>query len=408
MRGLIVVVLSVGFASTTAAQSSGGAFGGSRGFGGGGSSSSSSSSSSWSSSSSSSSNSYDTTSTEPEETAEERAAREAAAAAWEAEQRRQERLRQDRRVPPRERARLERYFGSDRLERPHEVVTHASERELAEHEVGERDYDSAWNATIVGGADDEGDSPHWPLALGVWFGLWAGMWLVGRWREGGRIELSGGPGHRPTHCEVRRVSLAFDWTERARLQRALDALARRDTSTAQGMYAAARQTITLLGRSIDAARYATISRQIVGAQRAEKRFFTLCQELESRYRYDRTKGGREKRFEAKSEEGEGLVVVSFVVGSTRPIGDVPRRYTTESVLAALEGCARLSPHELVALKVIWSPAAEDDRMSSLELETIYPELTALGDTRIGQHRCGHCGALRAAEIRGCPACGSDD
>lgn len=400
--GLLWVLLSVGFVSTAAAQSSGGAFGGSRGFGGGGSSSSSSSS--WSSSSSSSSStSYDTTSTEPEETAEERAAREAAAAAWEAEQRRQERLRQDRRVPPRERARLERYFGSERLERPHEVVPHASERELAEHEVGERDSDATWHSTIVPGADDEGDTPHWPLALGVWLGLWVGLWLIGRWREGS----DSGRARGPSSCEVRRISLAFDWTERVRLQQALDALSRRDTTSVQGMYAVARQTLTLLGRAIDSARYATISRQVVGAQKAERRFFTLCQELESRYRFDRTKGDRARRFEAKAEEGEGLVVISFVMGCTRPIGDVPRRYTKESLLSALESCARVSPHELVALKVIWSPAAESDRMSSLELETIYPELMALGDTGIGKHRCGHCGALRAAEIEGCPACGAD-
>lgn len=400
--GLMWVLLSVGLASTAGAQSSGGAFGGSRGFGGGSSSSSSSSSgsSSWSSSSS---NSSDTTSTEPEESAEERAAREAAAAAWEAEQRRQARLREARAVPPRERAQLERYFGADRLERSHEVVAHASERELAELEVGERDFDTGWSSTIVPGADDEGDAPHWPLALGVWFGLWVGLWLIGRWRESDRTPGAG----QSTACEVRRISLAFDWTERARLQAALDALARRDTRTAQGMHAAARQTVALLRRAIGGARHAAVSRELIPAKRAEKRFFTVCQKLESRYRYDRTKaGGRAKSFEAKAEEGAGFVVVSLVIGSTTPLGDVPRRYSEETLLAALEACVRLSPHELVALKVIWSPAAEQDRMSSLELETIYPELGRLADTGIGRHRCGHCGALRASEIANCPACGS--
>lgn len=67
----------------------------------------------------------------------------------------------------------------------------------------------------------------------------------------------------------------------------------------------------------------------------------------------------------------------------------------------------LGANELIALEVIWSPAIDADRMSTLELEQFYPELKRL-DSSVpsGPIWCTHCNAEYAAELGKCPTCGS--
>jgi len=51
---------------------------------------------------------------------------------------------------------------------------------------------------------------------------------------------------------------------------------------------------------------------------------------------------------------------------------------------------------------VWSPAAEDDRMSSAELEVLYPELERVrGSMRVGRVYCDHCGGPYPAELLAC-------
>lgn len=62
---------------------------------------------------------------------------------------------------------------------------------------------------------------------------------------------------------------------------------------------------------------------------------------------------------------------------------------------------------VIALEVIWSPAAENDRLSSAELEVLYPALLRL-DARgdVGRMPCTYCGAVFPSELGRCPACGA--
>lgn len=207
-------------------------------------------------------------------------------------------------------------------------------------------------------------------------------------------------------CEIRRISLAFDWTERARIQQALEQMAGRyDMRSASGMHGAASEAAQLLVDALPAARYGMFQRYLETQNRAERRFFDLAQDLKSRFRHDTRRGGR-KDFQAKAEEGEGLVVVSFVVGATRHLGPMSSSLDRASIARLLQAAVRISPRELVALEVVWSPSADSDRMSSLELETVYPELVPLDSGSLGGISCGYCGAVHAAELPECPACGA--
>lgn len=99
----------------------------------------------------------------------------------------------------------------------------------------------------------------------------------------------------------------------------------------------------------------------------------------------------------RAEEGEGFVVVSIVVAAR---GLVAPASGFDPTAAAL---VRLDAEQLVAFEVIWSPAADADCMSSLELETLYPELHAVRHD-VGRVRCV-CGVPYAAELATCPSCG---
>ena len=73
---------------------------------------------------------------------------------------------------------------------------------------------------------------------------------------------------------------------------------------------------------------------------------------------------------------------------------------------AVQDRAALNGQTLVALEVIWSPAAENDRMSTAELEQNYPELRMIDPNSIaGRVFCQYCSAPFAMELGKCPHCG---
>lgn len=80
---------------------------------------------------------------------------------------------------------------------------------------------------------------------------------------------------------------------------------------------------------------------------------------------------------ARSEEGPGVVVVTLVVVTHRKPITVEHPRDADSIRAALADRGKLTASQLVALEVVWSPAAEDDRMSTAELEKLYPELASI-------------------------------
>src|SRR5690606_6474896 len=101
----------------------------------------------------------------------------------------------------------------------------------------------------------------------------------------------------------------------------------------------------------------------------------------------------------RAEEGLGLLVVSvllFTTKSSRTFGKTPQEL--DLALYAMEDAG---PE---GLELIWSPSEERDRLSSAELETLYPELQRIDDA-VGRTVCRACSAVFARELGRCPACG---
>jgi uncharacterized membrane protein len=203
-----------------------------------------------------------------------------------------------------------------------------------------------------------------------------------------------------------RVSIAFDWSARAALQAELAAMAKRfDMRSRAGLGQAARAMAQLLGTHEGAVRYATWE---LSQGDARTWFQTRANDLRARYRAElvrneSTAGSPE--LVARESEGEGLVVVTVVIATSRPIPPPPASFTLAGVHSAIAAIAGSAGSETMALEVIWSPAAENDRMSSYELEKIYPELQRL-TTGVGARQCTYCHGPFPAELKRCPNCGA--
>ena len=142
---------------------------------------------------------------------------------------------------------------------------------------------------------------------------------------------------------------------------------------------------------------------------AQVTFLEIATDLRSRFRHETVRAAGEAvgpsapaGLTARPEEGEGFCVVSMVVASR---GELPapgeRR---DPMVQALDGLDAVTAGELVAFEVIWSPSEERDRMSSAELEVLYPELHRLEGAVAGRVHCRYCGAAFARELERCPGC----
>lgn len=218
-----------------------------------------------------------------------------------------------------------------------------------------------------------------------------------------------GPMHHPG-VEVRRVSIAFDWTARASIQHALsEASARVDTSTPHGLHAAAEIARNALANAHRAARYGVFQSWALDPARGQQVFGQVADSLRGRYTVETIDNARRvaaPKLAARSEEGPGLVVVTLLVAAKGALPPLPPVMNLPALMAALEGMIPPRAEQLAALEVVWSPADEGDPMSSAELEVLYPELARLDEgAALGRRACGSCRAVYAGELGRCPACG---
>jgi Protein of unknown function (DUF1517) len=109
----------------------------------------------------------------------------------------------------------------------------------------------------------------------------------------------------------------------------------------------------------------------------------------------------------RPEEGAGTVVVSLILVTRGLVAGSAGMTKAAEISAALADRAAVASQELVAIEVVWSPAAEDDRMSTAELEQHYPELVLIDPQSIaGRIFCSYCGGVFAMELLSCPHCGA--
>jgi uncharacterized membrane protein len=218
--------------------------------------------------------------------------------------------------------------------------------------------------------------------------------------------------------QVAMLQLGIDWRARREVQAGLLELAKTsDTRTPAGLAVLLRETVMLLRGAQHSWLYATqVARSISGAGPVEAAFREITTDARARFKREMVRkvddavstADAPADLKARSQEGEGVVVVTVVVATkSEPLAGESRDPATDAS-RLLEAMTRVAdPAQLAVLEVIWSPVAEDDRMSTAELEQHYPELRKIDEKAIaGRVFCAYCRAPFAMELRACPHCGA--
>lgn len=209
---------------------------------------------------------------------------------------------------------------------------------------------------------------------------------------------------------MRQITVAFDWTARRAMQERLLAMAARFGEGEAGRRDGSAEAVRVLQEACGAARYAAFQTFRGTARDAEARFQSVATSLRARYQHERAGAraiGGGPTAQARAVEGEGLVVVSLVVAWDQHLAPLPSDLSPQAAVAALGTLTPRPGAGVIALEVIWSPADEQDRMSSAELEALYPELQRLdGRADVGRMGCTYCRAVFPRELGACPACGA--
>jgi hypothetical protein len=219
----------------------------------------------------------------------------------------------------------------------------------------------------------------------------------------------------PDAMYVTVLSLGLDWRARAQLQGQLKRLAETgDTRSPGGLAQLLSETVLALRRNEMSWLYAAYKDEGAHApQSAQQVFARVAQEYRARFQSELVRGASGQlqqqdapAMQARASEGEGTVVVTVVLASRRPMQGF-HVHDAAQIRAALSDRGGLQGPQMVALEVIWSPAAENDRMSTAELETVYPELKLIDPNSIaGRIFCAYCNGPFPAELLNCTHCGA--
>ncbi len=247
-------------------------------------------------------------------------------------------------------------------------------------------------------------------------GVFVGIFLL--WGMVGLAQQYSGGTSAPVaqRMDVTGLRLAIDWRARKFAQAELDRIAAgANTSSPDGLNAMLRQVALALRRSRESWIYAGFADTTPQSpDRAEAYFNQLVEDSKARFHDElvRNQDGSvtttaaPSRLRAMPDEGEGLVVITLLVAARGNLRDHHDATDAEQIRGWLEGASAIATSRLVAVQIIWSPAAENDRMSSAELEVLYPELKRVrGSTLAGRVYCQYCGAPYPAELLACPQCG---
>ncbi|MBP8806147.1 MAG: DUF1517 domain-containing protein [Kofleriaceae bacterium] len=234
-----------------------------------------------------------------------------------------------------------------------------------------------------------------------------------------------GPGipeedHEPTadRADVTMVCVVLDATVRPAVQAALDRLGRTaDPTQADGRSRLLHEVTVLLRRHRAAWVYGgAIDHPMTDLDEARRIFRQRTGTARSTYTTEvlRNADGQvhidDAPVVARSSEGPGLLLVTLLVASRRQLVTVGVPEDGEALRRAIEALGSLNPAALIALEIVWTPAAPTDRMTSAEAERVLTALACrfakLPGALAGTAICDFCDGLYPAEAYSCVHCGA--
>lgn len=246
------------------------------------------------------------------------------------------------------------------------------------------------------------------------------FWVIGqankaRSQGGGQYVHHGARGW--NQVDISAIRLGIDWRARKMVQDRLTQLAASGQTQSQaGLANLLRETVLMLRRSELAWLYASVANyHPMSAAQAEGIFRQLGTQARAQFREELVRnadGSMVRRdapaMQAHKHEGEGVVVVTLIVAAKREIVDIHAVDHADHLKRLLDDMVAVAnPHTLCAMEVVWSPAAENDRMSTAELEQHYPDLKKIDERSIaGRIFCEYCRGPYAMELLTCPHCGA--
>lgn len=236
-----------------------------------------------------------------------------------------------------------------------------------------------------------------------------GCLLIGVVADGAK--RSAAEGRRSADVTVVRV--VVDGRVRAFVQRELDRIARScDTSTQAGLLAMLHGTAMMMRRLRDAWAYVGGRNfEMTTRADAEGPFRAATAQTRATFRDELirntggvTTTGSTHTSPVRSDEGPGLVLVSFIVAATRELVTIQRPADVEQAIQVL---SELPQADLLAVEIVWTPAEPTDVMSSVELLALgVDDLVKLRGAMVGRVVCEFCAGPYPQELRSCPHCGA--
>jgi uncharacterized membrane protein len=218
-------------------------------------------------------------------------------------------------------------------------------------------------------------------------------------------------------ADVSVLRVALDGRARRFVQAQLARIAATaDTRTQEGRVQMLRMVSQLVRQLRDAWVYGgAVNEPMRGGADAKRAFDHHVDEARTRFREEtiRNEDGAATATPAaaytpRSDEGEGLILVSFVIAARKELFTVKKVDHGDDLRRALEAAFYLDETNLVAIEIVWQPSEDADRLSSMELEAKYPrpELVKIAGALAGKAFCTFCGGPYPAELVSCPHCGA--
>ncbi len=217
-------------------------------------------------------------------------------------------------------------------------------------------------------------------------------------------------------ADVSVLRLALDARVRKFVQAELARIGKSaDTATAEGRATMLREVALLLRRTRDAWVYGgAINLPMTTMAEAKRQFDHHVADARGRFVHEtlRNHQGIITTADAptptsSSADGEGLVVVTLVLAARTELFSVRAIGNGDDLRQALESASNHSAHDLIAIEIVWMPADDKERISSIAVEARYPrpDLVKLQGAMVGKTVCTYCAGPYPAELVSCPHCG---